>query len=201
MLVEKTLQEFLAAAASKEPTPGGGSVAALVGACGASLHLMIGQYCASVPEGPSEDVLAEQRQELAGLERCVDGDAEAYGKVVAARSLPRGTDAEKRTRKETMQAALKEAAQAPLETLRRCARSLELLDRWARDVKPDFRSDMEAAVHCLRAGAASAHANVGINLAYIRDDAFNRETASGAEDLRSRVEAIAASLLAAAGGA
>lgn len=196
MLVEKTLRAFLAAAASREPTPGGGSVAALVGACGASLHLMIGQFCQAGPEGPPPDVLQAQRGELDALERCIDGDAEAYGKVVAARGLPRSGDDEKRVRREALQAALRDAAGAPLDTLRHCVTSLELLDRWARDVKPDFRSDMEASVHCLHAGARSAHANVVINLPWIKDEVFRDETGQAAEDLLERAASLASSLLA-----
>jgi formiminotetrahydrofolate cyclodeaminase len=59
MITQNTLEEFLNALASKAPTPGGGSAAALIGAMGAGLISMVCNV--TLGKKGMEEVAAEMR--------------------------------------------------------------------------------------------------------------------------------------------
>src|SRR2546423_2041054 len=110
-IVDLTLRDFLQRLGSSNPTPGGGTAAAVVGALGAALvemtaNLTIGRpRLADVEERARriEQRAAELREKLA---RLGDADADAFDQVSAAYRLPRPDDAEKATRPQAIQAAL-----------------------------------------------------------------------------------------------
>src|SRR5690348_60671 len=119
MLTNRTITQILADIRSSEPTPGGGSAAALAGAMGASLIAMV----AGLPK--SRAATEEDAQRLAAArERCtalareleslVDTDSAAYELVVAAYKRPKVTDEDKTARTAAIQAAFREAIAAPL---------------------------------------------------------------------------------------
>src|SRR3954453_4203452 len=98
-LVNRSVTELLAAFRTPEPTPGGGSAAALAGAVGASLLAMV----ARLPKSRAATAEDAQRLEAAGgrctplaseLEALVDRDSFAYEMVMRAYREPKGTDAE-----------------------------------------------------------------------------------------------------------
>src|SRR5437764_775115 len=129
MLVDMTVHELLDGFASSAPTPGGGSAAALAGATGASLLMMV----ASLPKTRtgSEDErasLAAASQSLASIRRqlidAIDADAAAYDQVVAAYRVPKGSD-EDGARKAAIQRGLREATEVPLGVMRQCANALQ----------------------------------------------------------------------------
>ncbi len=117
--------ELLDRFASPDPTPGGGSAAALAGALGAALVSMV---CAmpksrtgAAPERARLDAaLAWAREAGQRLRALVEEDARAYDAVVAAYRLPKGTDEEKAARKAAVAAAMVGATEVPLETAEAC---------------------------------------------------------------------------------
>src|SRR5262249_50313614 len=119
MLRDLPLPELLAAFASTDPTPGGGSPSALSSAFGASLLMMV----ASLPKtrtGSADDraALAAAADALDGIRErltaAIDEDTAAYNGVVAAYKLPKGTADEQAARKAAIQRALRAAIDAPL---------------------------------------------------------------------------------------
>ena len=100
-LTELPVQDLIAAFRSPEPTPGGGSAAALTGAVGAALLAMVSSLSrprASTPDDVERLADASRRctelsKELTAL---VDRDSDAYGAVVAAYRLPKSTPDESR---------------------------------------------------------------------------------------------------------
>ncbi len=121
MLAKKSLSDVLDAFSSSDPTPGGGSAAALAGALGASLLAMVAGLPKTRSNTPEEraalDAARAKILELrARLIDLIDRDAAAYDTVVAAYRLPKGTDEEKAARKSAIQAALQLATSVPLET-------------------------------------------------------------------------------------
>src|SRR5690348_578169 len=93
--IDRTVTEFLAALQSPEPTPGGGSAAALAGAMGASLLAMVAglpKSKAATAEDAARLAAAGQRSTAlaAELKTLVDRDSEAYRQVMAAFRLPKG---------------------------------------------------------------------------------------------------------------
>jgi formiminotetrahydrofolate cyclodeaminase len=190
-LTSQPVSDLLAAFRSSEPTPGGGSAAALAGGIGASLLVMV----AALPKpqaAAEEDV---QRLAKAGsdcsdlaieLERLVDEDSAAYDLVVGAFRLPRGTDVEKVTRTAAIQRALTAATEAPLRVMRSCARALTVAPVVAALGNPNASSDVEVAIGLLEAGLHGARKNVAINLGSIKDEAYVQRVREEVESLISR---------------
>ena len=109
-VTSQSIRAYLEALSAREPTPGGGSVAALVGALGAGLAAMVAnftrgrkKYAAVAPE--VEVRLAQLSQSLRALEGLVQEDIEAYGVVGAGFAMPRDSDAEQAARSAHIQRA------------------------------------------------------------------------------------------------
>ncbi len=131
MFTDMTVKEFLEALASSEPTPGGGSGAALGGALGAALVSMVCNLTIGKKgyEGVSErlsGVLADTEALRKELPNLLEGDTQVYGRVMEAYRLPRKTPEQKQAREDAMQKALKEAAQVPMTIAERCSRIVDL---------------------------------------------------------------------------
>lgn len=175
--VDLPLSTFLDALASSEPTPGGGTAAAIAGAMGASLLMMVAGLSKSRSGAEEERVaLAEARAALASvrerLARLADIDTEAYNEVMSAYRMPKTTDAEKASRNDAIQRGLKAATNAPLDTLRAASEGLRLARVVAQHGNPSAASDVGVGVGLLEAAAEGARANVRTNLENIQDDAF-----------------------------
>jgi formiminotetrahydrofolate cyclodeaminase len=191
-LTDKTVPEFLAAIRSPEPTPGGGSAAALAGAMGASLLAMV----AGLPKSRAADDHDVRRLQEAGgrctelavtLTTLVDRDSEAYDLVVAAYRKPRGTDAEKASRSAAIQEAMRAAIAAPLNVMRACAAAAEHGQVIAALGNPSASSDVKVGFALLGAGLRGAQLNVEINLDSVKDETYVAR-------IRADVEQLAASL-------
>src|SRR5437762_3144726 len=128
--MDRTVSDLLSAFRSSDPTPGGGSASALVGAVGASLLAMV----ASLPKSRAATEEDAERLKAAG-DRCaalsaelaalVDRDSEAYELVVAAYRMPKASADEKAARAAAVQQAMRAAIAAPLDVMRACAAAAE----------------------------------------------------------------------------
>ena len=196
MLRELPLADLLAAFSSPDPTPGGGSAAALTSALGASLLMMV----AALPKtrnGSDEDrtALAAVQQDLSlireRLAAAIDGDTAAYNGVVAAYKRPKASAEEQTARKEAIEQALRAATDVPLDVMRQSLRALEVATIVARHGYRSASSDVGVAIAMLRAGATGAHLNVGINLESIADAGYRTAIGDEARDLIERAATAA----------
>ncbi len=167
------VNDFLAELASASPTPGGGSVAALSGALGASLcsmvcNLTIGKKKYVEVEEDLKRVLKETERLRLELTRLIDEDAAAFDKVMVAMKLPKETDDEKAARKAAIQDSLVDAASVPLAVMDKCVEVVELSVAVAEKGNVNAVSDAGVAALNARAGAHAARLNVLINLGGIR---------------------------------
>jgi formiminotetrahydrofolate cyclodeaminase len=170
------LIDLLDAFASNEPTPGGGSASALAGALGVSLLLMVAGLSktrsgSSVPEEATD--LAEASARLRPLRdtllELIDRDSNAYRALIAAFKRPTGSDSEKTARTAAVQAAMREAIDAPLEIMRECQQALAGAVIVARNGHRPAASDVGVAVELLSAAVRGSAANVDVNLEAITD--------------------------------
>ena len=184
MLTSRSTAELLAAFSSSDPTPGGGSAAALMGAIGASLLAMVAGMPKTRTGAPEErTALDAARLTLVGLTQTlrdlVDRDAAAYDQVVAAFRQPKSTDAEKSARATAIQHAMRVATEAPVETFQACARALVAGQAVAAHGNPSAKSDVAAGMQALIAATWGALFNVEINIGSLKDTALvDRFTAS-----------------------
>jgi formiminotetrahydrofolate cyclodeaminase len=190
-LIDKPVRDLLAAFASSDLTPGGGSASALASAVGASLLTMV----AGLPKTRSnsdEDraALAAAAASLAAvreqLTEAIDADTAAYDQVVAAYKLPKTSEAEKAARTAAVQAALKAATDVPLRVMRLSAQALGAAKTVAAHGHPGASSDVGVASALLRAGLEGARLNVDINVSGIRDEPYTRATAGEVDRLMTR---------------
>ena len=180
---DRTVAQLLEAFASPEPTPGGGSAAALAGALGASLLAMV----AGLPKSRAATAEDSARLAAAGA-RCraiaadltalVDRDSDAYQLVMDAYRQPKATDADKALRSAAIQEAMRAAIAAPLAVMRACAAAAEQGVVIAALGNPSASSDAAVAFELLGAGTRGAKLNVETNLGSIKDAAY-AETVRG----------------------
>jgi glutamate formiminotransferase/formiminotetrahydrofolate cyclodeaminase len=181
-----TVSGFTAAVASPVPAPGGGSVAAHVGALGAALTQMV----AGLTIGRKKYVAVEpEMQELAlgaaalgiELQQLVERDARAYESVTTAYKLPKDTDEQARLRSEAIDGALVYAAQVPLETARACAAVAKLAAAAAERGNTNAASDAGVAALIAEAACRGAVYNVKINVSSMTDKSRGAKLAAEAE--------------------
>lgn len=177
---DQTIDEYLASVAAATPTPGGGSVSALVGALSVALSRMVAGLARSKKgyEGVQTDLARIEARAQPIQERLtalVDEDSAAYMLVVNAMRLPKATEVEKAARIEAMQAAYREATKVPLETIERCLESLELAKEAATKGNRGASTDCGVAVILAEAAIRGASLNVRVNLAAIKDNSFRSD--------------------------
>jgi formiminotetrahydrofolate cyclodeaminase len=188
-LASLSLAQFLDELASAAPAPGGGSAAAYSGALGAALVAMVCRL--TIGRKNYEDVSAEFEAMLPradalrhALLQLMEQDATAYGQVMTAYQLPKASDADKAARNAAIQAALKQAAEIPLNVATACATVLEMSAVAASKGNKHAASDGGAGSALAEAGLTSALLNVEINLGLIQDEAFVNRMRDAIEPLR-----------------
>jgi formiminotetrahydrofolate cyclodeaminase len=199
-MLENSVSSFLQKAASRSPAPGGGCIAALAGAMGASMASMAANF--TVGKKGYESVLEEAAEilktsESARLEllELAEQDIKSYEKVSAAYKLPAENPEQKKTRKEIIRESLLEAMKAPFETASRCADVIRLLPRLAEIGNKNLVSDVGVAACLLNAAVESAALNVEINLKALADEKLTAEKRSVVEGWLSESKEIADSVM------
>jgi glutamate formiminotransferase/formiminotetrahydrofolate cyclodeaminase len=179
-LVKMDLRDFCNETLSDSPAPGGGSVAALMGALGASLGGMVANLSAGKRGWDDKleyfsnwAVKAQQlKDELLSL---VDEDTAAFNKVMDAFALAKESAEEKAARAAAIEQATKYAAEVPLKVMERASKSYELLAEMAENGNPASVSDVGVGALATRACIEGAALNVRINLAQLKDEKFKTE--------------------------
>lgn len=189
-LVKMNLREFCNETLSDSPAPGGGSVAALMGALGASLGGMVANLSAGKRGWDDKldyfsawAVKAQQlKDELLFL---IDEDTAAFNRVMAAFALPKESAEEKTARSAAIQAANKYAAEIPLRVMETASKSYEILAAMAEQGNPASISDVGVGLLATRACIDGAGMNVRINLAGLKDEGVK-------SDLRAKLQKMCA---------
>ena len=176
-LVKMDLRQFCNETLSDSPAPGGGSVAALMGALGVSLGGMVANLSAG--KRGWEDKLtyfsdwAVKAQQLKDeMLFLVDEDTAAFNKVMAAFALPKESAEEKAARSAAIESANKYAAEIPLRVMETASKAYPLLADMAENGNPASISDVGVGLLAVRACIEGAAMNVRINLAGLKDEKF-----------------------------
>ena len=207
-LVKMNLREFCNETLSDSPAPGGGSVAALMGALGASLGGMVANLSAGKRGWDDKleyfsdwAVKAQQlKDELLSL---VDEDTAAFNKVMDAFALPKESAEEKAVRSRAIEEATKYAAEVPLKVMETASKSYELLSEMADKGNPASISDVGVGALATRSCTEGAALNVRINLGQLKDEKFKaallervRKTSADSERKFKKINQIVESKLA-----
>lgn len=194
-LVDFTVKGFAEETASESPAPGGGSVAAYMGALGASLATMVANL-SSHKRGWDErweefsDWAEKGKYYQQALLRAVDEDTDSFNAIMNAFGLPKSTDAEKAARKQAIQEATIYAAEVPLKTMQLCFDSMEVVKAMAEIGNPNSVTDAAVGALAARSGVLAAYLNVQINLKDVEDKAIVDKMLAKAATIAADTEAM-----------
>lgn len=191
-LTDKSLSTFSEEVASKKATPGGGSVAAYMGALAAALVCMVGRLTLSKKDAVQEsnrlqDLVRQGeglRQQFLGL---VVEDAESFDAVMQAFKLPKDNP---EARRKAIQQATMKAAEVPLGTLDSAVQVLRLGDDVAKYAATNALSDVITSVAAALASIEGAASNVLINLDALDDQHYVDKTRLRVSELRKEASLL-----------
>ena len=167
--------DILRSIASSEPTPGGGSVAALSLAHAHSLSLMVARLTLAKEKWAEGHDAAKASIELSepGLEEAIllaISDSEAFESVMSAYRLPKETEDDKKQRSEEIRNATIGAALAPLNTASSAQKLLSNLEKQSASCNTNALTDLASASEMALSAVKIASLNVKINLEYIEGE-------------------------------
>ncbi len=192
-LVEMKVTDFVDEVSRESPAPGGGSIAALAGALGASLSSMVSNLTANKRGSEKvDDILNDAAIKCQviknALVKAVDDDTNAFNAYMDARRLPNKTDDDKKAREEAMQKGLKQAVYVPLNTAKLSLQAIEIAEAVAKNGNPNSITDVGVGAQSAYTGVLGGIYNVLINLKDIKDDKFNDEMRKTCAELKEKAQ-------------
>jgi formiminotetrahydrofolate cyclodeaminase len=171
-----------------DATPGGGSAAGIAGAIGCALARMAAGISAKSKSKKMDDArrsalesaLADFEAEQKEFDRLTGEDAAAFDAFMGVYAMAKD-DPE---RSEKMRAALIRAGEVPLETAGKAAEVLEKLETVKTKTVGTVTSDVNCAIHLIRAAGLCALENVEINAASLKDEAAAKRLRDAAARVR-----------------
>lgn len=169
-LVKKSCVAFSDVLASKAPVPGGGGVAALVGALGAALCSMVGNLTVGrkkykAMEADVKEMLVKTEKVRRRLLELVDEDANSFEPLSKAYTIPK----ENPKRTELLDEASCDACKAPFAVMRCCCEAIELIEEMMYKGSATLISDVGCGAACCKAALISASMNIFVNTKALQD--------------------------------
>ena len=200
-LVDLTVKGFAEETSRESPAPGGGTIAAYMGALGAALGTMVANLSSHKPGWDDRwkefSDWADRGQALmTELLHLVDEDTDAFNRIMAAFGMPKKTDEEKAARTAAIQAATLYAAQVPLHTMEASAKAFDICRAMAEQGNPASVSDAGVGALAARAAVLGAGLNVKINAGSLKDRAVAEQLIAEANDLIQKADAAEKEIMA-----
>lgn len=202
-MIHQSFEQIIASLAAKTPTPGGGAAAAMSGAMGAALFLMVVRFS----RGKKANV--DREADLARVETALDGhlkrllpmaerDCKSFDLVSAAYSRPKDTDEQKGLREKAIQEAMVGAMVVPEETLCMVRDVFVAMQGVTTCIGKAIVSDLASGAALLLAAAEGAFLNVRINAAFLTNRDLADRTLERAttvlQEIRRQQQTIAVSV-------
>lgn len=199
-LVDLTCKGFAEETASESPAPGGGSIAAYMGALGAALGTMVANLSAHKPGWDDRweefSDWAERGQTLMQeLLHLVDEDTAAFNRIMAVFAMPKSTDEERAARSAALQEATLYATEVPLRTMRTAMEVFPIVRAMAAEGNPNSVSDAGVGALAARSAVYGARLNVRINAAGLKDRTKAEALVGEADELAARASDLEAEVL------
>jgi len=197
---KRQVKGFAEETASESPAPGGGSVAAVMGAFAAALSTMVANLSAGKRGWDDRweefSQWADKGQKvLSRMLELVDEDTRSFDGIMAAMGLPKGTPEEKEARSKAIEAATLRAAQVPLETMRTAMKVFPIAEAMARDGNPNSASDAGVGALAARAAVRGAFLNVKINAQGLEDKAAAEQLIEEGKAMIAKAEILESEIL------
>jgi glutamate formiminotransferase/formiminotetrahydrofolate cyclodeaminase len=187
-LADMTLKAFMDETASESPAPGGGSVAAYLGALGVALGTMVANLSSHKRGWDSRwkefSEWAEKGKEIQNkLLKLVDEDTKAFNNILKTTGLPGKTEEDLKIKRSAIQEATKQAALIPFMVMETAISGYELIRKMIDIGNPGSITDAAVGALALTSGIRGAYLNIRINVVQINDRNF-------ADDLLEKGAAI-----------
>ena len=200
MLIGMTMEDFANETASESPAPGGGSIAAAMGALGISLATMVANLSSHKPGWDERweefSNWAEKGQALKDeLLMLVDEDTRAFNLIMDAFGLPKATDDEKAARTAAIQQATRFAIEVPFRVMKRSFECMSIIKAMAETGNPNSVSDAGVGALAARSAVMGAFLNVRINASGLHDKAFVEEVLSEGRHIQDSAMALESEIL------
>jgi formiminotetrahydrofolate cyclodeaminase len=191
-LATLSISEYARRLASADPTPGGGSASAVVGALGASLVSMVAQLTAGSPKfaalAERMRVVAGEGQRLCGaFTAAIDEDVAAFDRVSAAYKFPKSTEAERATRTAAIQVALVGASDVPMHVVELALATVRLAVELVDAGNSNAISDAGCAALFAQTAARGAALNIRLNIKALKDAALAGSYESRLSDMLAQI--------------
>lgn len=199
-LIHMPLNAFADLTASESPAPGGGSIAAYLGALGAALGTMVANLSAH-KKGWDEQWetfsnWAEEGNAVKdSLLQLVDADTSAFNGIMQAFGLPKGNEAEKAARTAAIQAATRTAIEVPFAVMEKALASMRVIQAMAETGNPNSVSDAGVGALCARSAVMGAFLNVRINAAGYNDKAFVADILARGREIENKCIVLESTIL------
>ena len=167
--MNKGYEDVLSSISSSNPTPGGGSVSALILSHAHSLATMVagltsGREKWSDGQGIAEEIISKSEESIETSLRLAKEDALAFDSVMNSYRLPKDTDELKETRKEAIFDSTINAASVPLEIMHEASNLLNDIINLAKFGNLNALTDLLGSAELAYSSSKIASLNVRINL-------------------------------------
>ncbi|GAB6274946.1 MAG: cyclodeaminase/cyclohydrolase family protein [Peptococcaceae bacterium] len=198
-LFDLPLRKVIELAASRDPTPGGGSISALAGCLGLSMTAMVGHLTSgknTALEEEIKEVTGTAQDLMAKLEKMVELDIAAFTEFMATYRLPQNIPEEKKAREKERQKAFKKATDVPLETAAILLEALTLTRKMSYIGSKMAISDVGVAAHLCAGALEAVLLCVDINLPLIKEKTYVVYARTQKENLVRAAQKLKAEILA-----
>ena len=183
--MNKGYEDVLSSISSSNPTPGGGSVSALILSHAHSLAPMVARLTSgrdkwSDGQVIAEEIISKSEESIETSLRLAKEDALAFDSVMNSYRLPKDTDELKETRKEAIFDSTINAASVPLEIMHEASNLLNDIINLAKFGNLNALTDLLGSAELAYSSSKIASLNVRINL-----DSIN--SGDQKEDLKAQV--------------
>ncbi|MAK89152.1 MAG: formiminotransferase-cyclodeaminase [Euryarchaeota archaeon] len=167
--MNKGYEDVLSSISSSNPTPGGGSVSALILSHAHSLATMVARLTSgrdkwSDGQGIAEEIISKSEESIETSLRLAKEDALAFDSVMNSYRLPKDTDELKETRKEAIFDSTINAASVPLEIMHEASNLLNDIINLAKFGNLNALTDLLGSAELAYSSSKIASLNVRINL-------------------------------------
>ncbi len=195
MLLEKKVSELIEEISSSSPTPGGGSVSALVGALGTSLSIMVSNL--TLGKKKYENVQEEIQQLKSKLEQDIKfyfnlykRDSQAFKEVMTAFKLPKSNEEEITKRNSAIEESTVKATEVPIQVIIHSLEIAKKVVRISQIGNQNSLSDAGVALILIKAAADGAFLNVLINTKSLNNKELARGLIIKSADSLTKLESL-----------
>jgi glutamate formiminotransferase / formiminotetrahydrofolate cyclodeaminase len=200
LLVNMDLAGFANATSSESVAPGGGSVAAYLGALGIALGTMVANLSSHKRGWDNRwEEFSKQAEKGEALKvkllKLVDADTRAFQQIIEARRLPKSSEQEKSARKKAIREATKKAVDIPYDVMKLAFDSLDVIRYVTNHGLKSSVSDACVGAVAANAAIRGAYLNILVNCRDLDDEKYKNRILAESERIKNEAAIVEEEIL------